>query len=368
MPRGLCKRKIFLSSTIRNLQKERAAIYARLQRPFNHVEFDIIASDRPETLHMSGDDLQTRAGYNPNLFILNQIRYADYYVILLNDTYYGETNIRDPKSVGKQERIISITHAEFRAAFRHAQPIFAFIDQHTWYRYLITFGGKIPFYKIWNKDSHVYGLIREIRRYHKGINVTISIFSSPTNLINKMERIFNTYDKSKYVFSEFDEEVCNSGDVITAIWEVINEGCVVWKNRFFKEQNPSLRRFIRESGKSLIKPKKDIPFPTRFITFIKKWFQYVGIIIRGRKSTAEKTRYPIGETYPGETVRLTVRYIAPQSAGEVVSSWAMVASEGKKIYRNHVPLEAEYFVERTKQRRKDLFSKQREKCADRRNS
>lgn len=89
MPGKLCERKIFLSSTIRNLQEERAAICARLQRPFEHVKFDIIASDKPETLHMSGDDLQTRGGYDPNLFILNQIRYADYYVILLNDAYYG---------------------------------------------------------------------------------------------------------------------------------------------------------------------------------------------------------------------------------------------------------------------------------------
>lgn len=368
MPGKLCERKIFLSSTIRNLQEERAAICARLQRPFEHVKFDIIASDKPETLHMSGDDLQTRGGYDPNLFILNQIRYADYYVILLNDAYYGEKNTLDPKAARKQERIISITHAEFRSAFRHAQPVFAFIDRHTWHRYLITLGGRIPLYRAWNADGHVYGLIREIRRYRKGINVTISSFSTPKDLVHKMEHIFNTYDKSKYVFSEFDEEVCNSGDKITAIWDVINEGCVVWKNRSFKEQCPPLQRFIRESGKSLIKPKKDFSFQARLMSFIRKWFQYAGILIRGRKSTAEKTRYLIDETYPGGKVRMTVRYTAPWSAGEVVSSWAMVDARGRKIYRNLVPLEAEYFVERVKKPGKNLFSKQRTADTDRRNS
>jgi len=131
MSNKLCERKIFISSTIHNLQEERSAVYERLHHPFNCVKFNPISSDRPETLHMSGDDLETRAGYNPNLFILNQVKYADYYMILLNDEYYGEINILDHGAVGKQERVISITHAEFRAAFRHAQPIFAFIDKDT---------------------------------------------------------------------------------------------------------------------------------------------------------------------------------------------------------------------------------------------
>lgn len=348
MTKRLCERKIFISSTIHNLQEERTAVYERLQRPFDHVRFDAISSDRPETLHMSGDDLKTHAGYNPNLFILNQVKYADYYMILLNDGYYGEKNILDFGVSKKQERIISITHAEFREAFRHAQPIFAFIDQDTWHRYLITLGGRISFYRIRNKDRCVYDLIREIRRYRNGLNMTIVTYSNTSDLVDKMEHIFNTYDKSKYVFSEFDEEVCKSGEVISAIWEVVNEGCVVWKDRFFKEQNTSLRRFIRESGKALIRPQKDVSLRTRLITFIRKWFQYVGIIIRGRKSTAEKNCYPIEKTYPGEIARLTVRYTAPKLAGEIVSTWVMVDSAGKKIYKNLVPLEAEYFVEKTK--------------------
>lgn len=367
MYKRLCERKIFISSTIRNLREERAAVYERLQRPFDHVRFKSISSDRPETLHMSGDDLKTYAGYNPNLFILNQVKYADYYMILLNDECYGERNIRDLGAVGKQKKIISITHAEFRAAFQHAQPIFVFIDQRTWYRYLITLGGRLPLYKMRNKDSGVYSLIREIRRYRNGLNFTISTYFNPTDLVSKMEHIFCTYDKSKYVFSEFDEEVCNSGDVITAMWEVVNEGCTVWKDRFFKEQLPSLQRFIRESGKLLIKAQKDILFQERLLVFIKKWFQYIGIIIRGRKSTAERTLYPIDETNPGERAMLTVRYTAPKSAGEIVSSWVMVDSTGKKIYKNLVPLEAEYFVERTNQPRENLFPKQRKKCADKRN-
>lgn len=367
MYNGLCERRIFISSTIHNLREERTAVYERLQRPFDHVRFKSISSDRPETLHMSGDDLQTYVGYNPNLFILNQLKYADYYMILLNDEYYGERNIQDLGAVGKQEKIISITHAEFRAAFRYAQPIFVFIDQRTWYRYLITLGGRIPFYKIINKDVGVYRLIREIRKYRKGLNFTFSTYFNPADLVSKMEYIFNTYDKSKYVFSEFDEEVCNSGDVITAIWEVINEGCTVWIDRFFKEQSPPLRRFIRESCKFLIKSKKDIPFRERLLTFIKKWGQYIGVIIRGRKSTAEKIRYPIDETKPGERVRLTVRYTAPESAGRIVSSWVMVDSKGKRIYKNLIPLEAEYFVERTNKSRKDIFPKQRKKSANRRN-
>ena len=68
MSKKICERKIFISSTIHNLKEERTAVQKRLQQPFNHVRFEAIFSDRPETLNMSGDDLETRVGYNPNLF------------------------------------------------------------------------------------------------------------------------------------------------------------------------------------------------------------------------------------------------------------------------------------------------------------
>lgn len=315
---------------------------------------------------MSGDDLETYVGYNPNLFILNQIKYADYYLLILNDSYYGVRNIWD--LWGRKKERISVTHAEFRAAFRQALPIFAFIDENTWHRYLSTLGGRVIGKKGTGKDSHVYKLIREIRRYRKGLNVTITIYCSPEDLIDKMEQVFNTYDKSKCVYSEFDEEVCKSGDEITAMWEVINEGCIVWKDRSFKEQNTSLKRFIRESGKALIKPHGNIRFRKRLEIFIRKWLQYIGILIRGRKSTAEKSLYPIKETYPGERARLTVKYIAPKVTGEIVSSWIMVDSKGRKIYKNLVPLEAEYFVEGTYNERTSLFSKLRNKYTNARDS
>ncbi len=362
----ICERKIFISSTIRNLKDERIAIQERLQRPFGCIKFHAVSSDRPETLHLSGDDLETYAGYNPNLFILNQVKYVDYYLLILNDDYYGEVNIRDLGSAKKE--IISVTHAEFRAAFRQAQPIFAFIERSTYRRYFWTLGGRI--FKNWirDRDVHVYKLIHEIRKYRKGLNMTIATYSSIKDLINEMERIFTTYDKSKYVFSEFDEEVCKCGDEITAVWEVVNQGCVVWRNRFFKEQNTSLKRFIRESAKALIKSKKDICVWNRFITFIRKWFQYIGILVRGRKSIAESSCYPIEVTYPGERARLTVKYIVPDVTGEIVSSWIMVDATGRKIYRNLVPLEAEYFIEGTYNERKNIFSKLRRKCAGRTNS
>lgn len=353
MSKKICERKIFISSTIHNLKEERTAVQKRLQQPFNHVRFEAIFSDRPETLNMSGDDLETRVGYNPNLFILNQVKYADYYLLLLDDSYYGEINIRDTKATRKQKEIISITHAEFREAFRHAQPVFAFIDKDTWNRYLITLGGRVSFLNMKNRDCHVYDLIREIRRYRKGLNMTIATYSNVIDLVDKMEHIFNTYDKSKYVFSEFDEEICRSGDNIIAIWEVANEGCIVWKDRFFKEQNTSLRRFIRENVKTLIRSQSDSSLWKRLITFIRKWLQYAGILIRGRKSTAESDCYPIKETCPGERARLTVKYTAPLYGGEIVSTWVMVDSKGKKVYKNLVPLEAEYFVERTDRTGKD---------------
>ncbi len=83
---------------------------------------------------------------------------------------------------------------------------------------------------------------------------------------------------------------------------------------------------------------------------------------------AESSCYPIGEIYPGERARLTVKYIAPDVTGEIVSSWIMVDEVGRKIYRNLVPLEAEYFIEGTHNERKNIFSKLRKECANKTNS
>lgn len=368
MPERLCERKIFVSSTIGNLREERQVVQERLRKPFDHVRFHAVFSENPETLHMSGDDLKTYVGDNPNLFILNQIKYADYFMLLLNDQYYGEKNIRDLGNIRGQEEIISITHAEFRTAFRQAQPIFVFIEKDTMRRYFWGYRKRFFKRKMGDRDTRVYEFIHEIRKYRKGLNMTVTTYSSTKDLTDKMEFVFNSYDKSKYVFSEFDEEVCKSGDEIIAIWDVINQGCIVWRGRFFKEQNTSFRRFVRESGKALLRSRDDIGFHKRFLTFIRKWIQYIGIILHGRRSTAEKEYYPISETYPGEKARLRVKYIAPNISGEIVSSWIMVDSTGRKIYRNIVPLEAEYFVEGTQNARTNLFSKLRRGATDRKGS
>lgn len=344
MSAKLCERKIFISSTIRNLLDERQAVMERLRTPFEHVRFHVISSELPESLHMSGNDIETYSEYSPNLFILNQVKYADYFLIIINDSYYGEQNIRDIHSLKKGQELISVTHAEFRVAFRQAQPIFAFIEKDTLHRYR-----RNPFHlNKKGKDIHVYDLIDEIWKRRKGLNVTVATYISPQDLVNKMDKIFNSYDKSKYVYSEFDEEICHSGEELMALWEVVNEGCIVWKNRFFKERNTSFRRFLRESAKILLRPDRSVKFHVRLFTFCRKWFQYMGVVIRGRNSMAEHTSYPIRETYPGERVRLIVKYTAPPTPGARVSCWMMVDSAGKKIYKNLAPLEAEYFVEDTR--------------------
>lgn len=276
MSAKLCERKIFISSTIRNLSNERQAVVERLRMPFQHVRFHAISSEVPESLHMSGNDMKTYSEYSPNLFILNQVKYADYFLIIINDSYYGEQNIRDIHTFKKGQEIISVTHAEFRAAFRQAQPIFAFIEKDTMHRYR-----RNPFYlKRKGKDIRIYDLIDEIWKRRKGINVTITTYTSPQDLVNKMDKIFNSYDKSKYVYSEFDEEICHSGEELTVFWDVVNEGCIVWKNRFFKEQNTSFKRFLRESAKILLLHDRSVGFHVKLFTFCRKWLQYLGVVIR----------------------------------------------------------------------------------------
>ena len=74
-----------------------------------------------------------------------------------------------------------------------------------------------------------------------GLNVTITIYCSPEDLIDKMEQVFNTYDKSKYVYSEFDEEVCKSGDAITAMLCEVNSYAKSVPKSF---KNEGIRNFL----------------------------------------------------------------------------------------------------------------------------
>lgn len=345
MAEKICERNIFVSSSIVNFEEIRTALWKRFQEDFGYVRFHAIFSEHSESLRLSGDDLQARIGDDPNLFILNQVKYADYFLLILNDKRYGKRNIFDKEAGKGLDKVISVTHAEFRTALRKAQPMFLFIERGTYIRYLIhcifTLNGRI----CWRADEawYVYRFIREIEKYRYGLNRTINVYTSPQDLIRKIDRIFRTYDKSKYICSDGDTEICASGEEFWTEWIVVNDGCTVWKDRYFKECHSNFIRFLIETAKEFLRNRDHASLRQRVWNCMRKMLLYVAVFFR--KSTAEKTCYPIQETYPGERARLLVKYKAPEKPGKVVSAWRMVDAKGRPVYKQLVPLELEYIVE-----------------------
>lgn len=292
-------------------------------------------SDYPFTIGDSGNDYVEPENRNPNLFILNKVKESDYFLLLLDDSYYGKRNIWDKDN----QDIISITHAEFRTAYKRTLPVFVFIPRTTYIRYclnnIISFNGMLCWYE--NEAWNVYQLIKEIRRVKSHSNITMCVYNDSVEELKKnVCKIFNSFDRSKFIESSYTKEIYNFGEKFQVKWRIENDGCVMWKNRFFLEVSPKFRYFLHETFKILIRKKGKLDI----CQFIQRIFTY----FRGKRqiSTAEKRKYPIPVTYPGESVELKVDYIAPDCNGKFFSTWKIVDEKDKYIYPKSRPLTLEY--------------------------
>lgn len=335
MDKRCYERSIFISSTIQNLKQQRKMLNQLFQNSFNCVRFRPIMSDYPFTIGDSGNDYVKYGNRNPNLFILNKVKETDYFLLLLDDSAYGERNILDKDN----QDVISITHAEFRTAFKRTLPIFVFIPRLTYIRYWVNNLISINGILCWHEDEawNVYQLIREIKRVKYHSNITVSIYKDSIEELQKnVCRIFNSYDRSKFMESSYIKEIYNFGEKFQVKWRIENDGCIIWKNRFFIEVRPKFSYFLHETFKSMIKKQRKLD--------IWQLFQQICAYFIGKRqiSTAEKRKYSIPVTYPGESVELKVNYIAPDFNGKFFSVWKIVDEKDKYIYRKSRPLTLEY--------------------------
>ena len=257
---------VFVSSTILDLESARRELRALLEAeaPIPVRSFLSEEPDFPVPPRLIGRD--------PFEIALENIRGADF-VIQLIGARYGATGTFDGEE-------ISITHAEYREAFRRRIPIYTLVRENVWTTYL----SQVPAPGI---DAAVFDLLDEIQGSQR--RKWIFAWQDFTDIATTIRESFFAHDESSFVadITIPDGTVVECGEIFEKVWEVRNIGFVTWRDRSLACINPSL--------------------PLRPLT----------------------DHVPIPVTIPGEAARLAVHFTAPQYPGAYHSEWKMTDERGR---------------------------------------
>jgi Domain of unknown function (DUF4062)/Ig-like domain from next to BRCA1 gene len=280
-------KRVFISSTVYDLREERTLIRSLLEgfKRVPGIRFEIIASDHPD-FPVSPVDRATKHSYD---ICLDNIARADYFILLLKQRY-GDAIVED-----KGDRI-SITHKEFREARRRKIPRFVLVDQQTWDAKQAHGRGESQSF-VPSKHLPIFDFIDEIRKKTKGN--WIDFFRDKADISTIISSFLGRYDDSSFVGDITIPlgHMVETGDRFTKIWEIENTGLTVWKNRSLREENPTASGLIPDT--SLV---------------------------------------PIPLTGPGERVRISVTFTAPEHPATCESYWKMVDRNGKHCFPYKVGL------------------------------
>ncbi|MHB9131149.1 MAG: DUF4062 domain-containing protein [Armatimonadota bacterium] len=271
-------RRIFLSSTVYDLGEERQAIKAYLERHRGLVRFTIYASEEP-TFPVNPDDLGRKHSYQ---ICIDKVADCDYMLLLIKQRY-GAPLIEDH---GEK---ISITHREYREAYRRQMPIFTFVDQRTWdARKRFKAGESQSF--IPQQHVGLFHFLDEIVHQQRNwMFIHTGIPQMRTVLRSSLFR----FDDSSFVADVTvpDGTIIRVNEEFTKIWEIRNTGCVAWEGRTLIEEN---------TGVSGLVPSE--------------------------------RRVALATTLPGETLNISVRFIAPKYPCSCESYWKMIDASGRYCY------------------------------------
>ncbi len=270
---------VFVSSTVYDLEKERSFIKSVLEDYRGPVRFTVLLSENP-AFPITPTELANQHSYD---ICLRKIAGADYFILLVKNRY-GAANI----PVGKTS--ISITHREYREAYKRHLPILTFVDQRTW-NARNRHKKRLPQRFVPPDHHRVFDLIDEIT--HQPRSMWLNIFRGLRDVREVLETALFSFDDSTFVadVSIPDGTIVQADESFEKIWEIKNNGCVAWERRVLREEN---------SGASGLVPAKS------------------------------KIRIP--RTLPGATVRLRVTFKAPPYPCTCESYWKMTDTSGRHSF------------------------------------
>ena len=282
-------KKVFISSTAYDHEKEREQIRSLLE-DYNRVpgiRFECLVSDHTDFL-ASAKDRAEKDSYD---ICLDNVARSDYFILLLKKRY-GDAIIHNNGD------LISITHMEFREARKRKIPRFVLIDKRTWdakdsHRKSGTQSFITP------KHLPIFHFIDEIRDKTKGKGNWIDFYKTHNDISEIIYNFLDNYDDSNFIG---DITIPNghrvyTGDSFIKTWEIENVGLTIWENRYLKEDN--------EGASGLIPDSNIVPIP---------------------------------RTLPGERVKISVHFTAPEIPATCDSYWKMVDEDGKYFFPHKVGL------------------------------
>ena len=269
------EKRIFISSTIRDLEEQRAFVRSIFES-YSKIRLRCISSEKPD--FPLGPNASQIDRYSAVLQVLSK---CDFVVQLL-DRNYGVPDIQDGSE------LISITHKEYRTAYNARIPVFPFASRHLWVAYSAFKAGVSE--NDDGVDERLFSLLDEIegnRRRHWMFR-----FKDNKDIEEAIKANIFEYDDSEFVgdIKMADGDIIKVGKIFEKEWELENTGMLTWEDRFLKEVNPG-NGLVPESG-----------------------------IV------------PIKKTEPGETVRISVKFKAPKYPGTCRSLWKMVTKGGAKCF------------------------------------
>lgn len=280
-------KRVFISSTVYDLRVERALIRSLLEgfRRVPGIRFEFLVSDHPD-FPVSPADRATKHSYD---ICIDSVARADYFVLLLKKRY-GDAIVDD-----KGDRI-SITHREFREAHRRKIPRFVLVDQRTWDAKQAHSRGKRQTF-VAPKHLAIFDFIDEIRKKTKGN--WLDIFRTKADISTIVSSFLERYDDSAFVgdITVPNGRIVSTGEHFTKTWEIENTGLTVWKNRYLREENPGVSGLVPDTS-----------------------------------------AVPIPLTRPGERVRFSVTFTAPEYPATCESYWKMVDQNGTYCFPHKVGL------------------------------
>jgi hypothetical protein len=280
-------KRVFISSTVYDLRSERALIRSLLENftRIPGIRFEMLVSDHPD-FPISPTDRVTKHSYD---LCLESVAQADYFILLLKRRY-GDRIVDD------NGESISITHKEFREAHLRKIPRFVLVDQRTWDAKQLHNQGKTQHF-IRSKHLPIFNFIDEIRFNTKGN--WIDFFRTKNDIASTINTFLQRYDDSAFVADVNVPQgtVIRTNDRFIKTWEIENIGLTSWKNRWLREENSVPGGLVPDS------PLVPIPL-----------------------------------TKPGERVRISVTFTAPQYPSTCESIWKMVDKKGVYCFPHKVAL------------------------------
>ena len=273
------ERRVFVSSTVYDLEDERNHVRKVLHEHRGCVTFSTLMSEKAD-FPLTPTDISLRHSFDA---CVEAVAAAEYCILLVKQRYGAPV-------ISYGGRAISITHREYLEAYTRRMPLFIFVDQRTWdARNALKRGLEQDF--VPREHIRLFDLVDEIA--HQPRSNWMYFYKGLDDIAAALKCVLFEFDDAQFVSDGdvADGTVVRVESSFRKVWHVRNSGCVNWVDRFLMEENSGVAGLIPASG-----------------------------------------RVPVPRTAPGEIAQIAVDFTAPKYPSTCYSYWKMVDASGRYCF------------------------------------